>query len=232
MFASGGLRFYGDQGAGRPSGERPGRGSSESGEHDPFSLDLRTDPVLTRLYLDAEHRDGYRRDRDVFDAGITIEDNLSVLVDYRSGATMSYSLNAHAPWEGYTVAVNGTRGRAELSVVERASVGARDAIDPSVASERDSANTGRRAGDRLVVQRHWESAENVPIANGEGDHGGGDERLLAELFRGVADDPLRRSADWHDGWRSISVGIAGNRSLATGSPVDVVALGGEAGVAE
>ena len=34
-----------------------------------------------------------------------------VVVDYRGGATMTYSLNAHSPWEGYRVTVNGTRGR-------------------------------------------------------------------------------------------------------------------------
>ena len=65
---------------------------------------------------------GDLRDRDVFDEGITIEDNLALVVDYRNGATLSYSLNAHAPWEGYRVAVNGTLGRVELDVIERGAV--------------------------------------------------------------------------------------------------------------
>ncbi len=89
---------------------------------DPFALDLTADARLKALYLDNEHHDGYLRDRDVFDPGITIEDNLAVLVDYDSGATLSYSLNAHSPWEGYRVSVNGTEGRAELEVVERGAV--------------------------------------------------------------------------------------------------------------
>ncbi|MBY8853940.1 gfo/Idh/MocA family oxidoreductase, partial [Saccharothrix sp. MB29] len=90
-------------------------------------------------YLEAEPDDGYLRDRDVFSGGITTEDNLSVVVGYRSGASMSYSLNAHSPWEGYRVAVNGTAGRLELDVVERghvspvgaAGVVGRPVVDPS-----------------------------------------------------------------------------------------------------
>src|SRR6478735_3549347 len=57
------------------------------------------------------------------------------LVDYANGATLSYSLNAHAPWEGYRVAVNGTLGRVELDVVERGAVleseGLTPVLDPS-----------------------------------------------------------------------------------------------------
>ena len=121
VFASGGLRFYGaDNAAARGLGERPSRGTGVAG--DPFTLDLAADERLKELYLDNEHHDGYLRDRDVFDAGISIEDNLAALVDYDTGATMSYSLNAHAPWEGYRVTVNGTEGRAGVVVDERREV--------------------------------------------------------------------------------------------------------------
>ena len=135
VFASGGLRFYGaENAAARGLGERPSRGTGVTG--DPFALDLAADEHLKELYLDNEHHDGYLRDRDVFDAGITIEDNLAALVDYDTGATMSYSLNAHAPWEGYRVTVNGTEGRAELEVVERGAVligdDGRVVVDPSM----------------------------------------------------------------------------------------------------
>ena len=44
------------------------------------------------------------------------------MVEYQGGPRLSYSLNAHSPWEGYRVAINGTEGRAELEVVERAAV--------------------------------------------------------------------------------------------------------------
>lgn len=219
VFASGGLRFYGDQGGGAPSGPRPERGSVDAAAGDPFALDLRRDPVLSRLYLDAETNDGYIRDRDVFSPGITIEDTLSLVVDYQGGASMSYSLTASAPWEGYNVAITGTEGRVELNVVERAAVAAVDTIDPGTASEPAAYAGVRGDGQRLIVQRLWETARQVEIEDDGGDHGGGDSRMLRELFRGAGSDPLGRHAGYLDGLRSIAVGIAGNRSLATGAPV-------------
>lgn len=226
VFASGGLRFYGAENARRRGlGPRPERGSDDSPLRDAFSLDLRDDDTLRALYFEQEAHDGYLRDRDVFDSGISIEDNLSLVVDYSRGASMSYSLNAHAPWEGYTVAINGTRGRAELTVVERGAVlldaSGRPVIDPSARPEDVARDSGRPVGERLVVQRHFESAREVAIPEAVGGHGGGDLQLLADVFRGTEDDPLRRSASWFDGVCSVAVGLAGNRSLETGRAIPV-----------
>ncbi|MFC4140149.1 MULTISPECIES: Gfo/Idh/MocA family protein [unclassified Microbacterium] len=228
VYASGGLRFYGaENAAARGLGARPIRGTHE-GAHDAFELDLRDDERLKTLYLDAEQHDGYVRDLDVFSEGITIEDNLALIVDYASGATMSYSLNAHSPWEGYRVAVNGTLGRAELEVVERGAVlvddGLHPVVDPSALEAGDSTSL-RPHSERLLVQRHWQEAFEVPIVNSVGGHGGGDALLLSDVFVGPGDDPLARPADWTDGVQSIAVGIAGNRSLETGMPVLVADLG-------
>ena len=228
VFASGGLRFYGaENAAARGLGERPSRGTGATG--DPFALDLARDPHLKELYLDQEHHDGYLRDRDVFDAGITIEDNLAALVDYDTGATMSYSLNAHAPWEGYRVTVNGTEGRAELEVVERGAVligeDGRVVVDPSMHPGYSPEDEVRPDAERLVVQRHWEGARIVPIPEGIGSHGGGDAYLLQHVFGRVTDDqPLGRVAGYADGVKAVSVGIAGNLSLATGEPVRIADL--------
>ncbi|WP_258803325.1 Gfo/Idh/MocA family protein [Pseudarthrobacter sp. NS4] len=230
VFASGGLKFYGDKNAAeRGLGPRPERGTPAAdapatAEKDPFTLDLREDERLKALFLDNEHYDGYRRDQDVFTGGITIEDNLALVVEYQGGPRLSYSLNAHSPWEGYRVAVNGTEGRAELEVVERAAVTSstdkKTVVDPSATPiEEDDAI--RRNGERLVVQRHWEAAYEVPIVNGEGGHGGGDELLLSDLFNGPGEDPLGRPSGYLDGLRSVSVGIAGNRSLESSLPVRI-----------
>ena len=228
VFASGGLRFYGaENAAARGLADRPARGTHD-GERDPFELDLRGDARLTALYLDAEGHDGYLRDRDVFGEGISIEDNLALIVDYSGGATLSYSLNAHAPWEGYRVAVNGTEGRVELDVVERGAVlvgdGLHPVVDPS-ATDAGDASSIRPVGDRLVLQRHWTEAVEIPIEGGGEAHGGGDVLLLDDVFAGPVNDPLGRPADWTDGVRSIAVGIAGNQSLATGSAIRVADLG-------
>jgi predicted dehydrogenase len=233
VYASGALRFYGDHNAtDRGQGERPERGTGHRG--DPFSLDLRSDPRLDALYLQAEHYDGYRRDQDPFAPGVTIEDNLAVVVDYRRGATLTYSLNAHSPWEGYRVAVNGTAGRAELHVIERGFVGLDDdgnaVLDPSATPSRRQPDPLRPEGEHLLVQRHWQRAEDVPIPDGLSGHGGGDALLLDDLLdrdpRKQA-DPLGRAADYLDGLRAVAVGIAANRSLTTGSAVlvDELAFG-------
>ncbi|MGN9908271.1 Gfo/Idh/MocA family protein [Phytohabitans sp. LJ34] len=190
VFARGGLRFYGADNARR-------RGAAS----DPFELEITAE--LRELYKDGEHLDGYIRDRDVFSGGITIEDNLNVVVGYRGGASMSYTLHAHSPWEGYRVAVNGTAGRIELDVVER----------------------GRPRRSRVILQRHWEAAEEVPIPSGRGGHGGGDGMLLDDVFHGPNSDPLRRAAGYADGAASVLVGIAGNESLRTGEAVRVAEIG-------
>jgi predicted dehydrogenase len=224
VYARGGLRFYGaENAAARGVPDRPDRGTHD-GAHSPWEMDLRRDPRLKALYLDNESYDGYRRDQDVFGPGITTEDNLAVIVDYESGATLSYALNAHSPWEGYRIYFNGTEGRAELEVIERAAV-LTDAegnvvVDPSAQPE-SSVRTG---GQRLTLQRHWEAAQDVKIEEGEGGHGGGDALLLADVFRGAGEDWLERPSTWVDGVRSVAVGMAGNESLRTGLPVAVADL--------
>lgn len=230
VFASAGLRFYGDENARRRGmGERPERGTGAEG--DPFSLDLHSDPRLEALYLNAEHEDGYRRDQDPFAPGVTIYDNMSVLVDYSRGATMSYSLNAHSPWEGYRVTVNGTEGRAELEVVERGAVlldtEGNAVLDPSATPVEQQADQVRPERDRLVVQRHWQPAHEVEIPAGIGGHGGGDQIMLMDVFRAdlrLEEDPLGRAADWVDGVRAVAVGIAANESIATGNAVTIADL--------
>ena len=227
VYASGGLRFYGAENASaRGLGARTQRNTAAG---DPFVLDMAADEKLKALYLDNEHHDGYLRDRDVFDAGITIEDNLALLVDYDNGATMSYSLNAHSPWEGYRVMVNGTLGRAELEVVERGAVLIGEdgvvVVDPSATRVTVEGANLRPEGEHLLLQRHWEAAVEVPIPDGIGSHGGGDAYLLDHVFNRVTSDPLGRPAGYADGVKAVSVGIAGNRSLATESPVLIADLG-------
>ncbi|MGP9682292.1 Gfo/Idh/MocA family protein [Brachybacterium sp. AOP3-A1-3] len=226
VYARGGLRFYGqDNAAARGRAPLPERGTHD-GAHDPFELDLRSDERLEALYLRAEQHDGYQRDRSVFDAGITTEDNLTAIVDYVGGPVLTYALSAHSPWEGYRVAINGTAGRAELEVIERAEVIVEEEdghahVDPSAVAVTAPDAGVRERGERLVVQKHFEPAREVAIPEGVGGHGGGDALLLRDVFVGPAQDELGRPSDHRDGLRAISVGICGNESLATGLPIDV-----------
>ncbi|MBG0830209.1 Gfo/Idh/MocA family oxidoreductase [Planomonospora sp. ID67723] len=217
VYAQGDLRFYGAENAkARGLDPRPERGQGAPGlGTDPFILDISADPRLKRLYLDAEHEDGYIRDQDVFAEGVTIEDNMAVLVRYDNRAVLTYSLNAHAPYEGYRVVFNGTGGRIELEVCERAWTPPHAAIDPTAASKEHAAG----AWEKLTLHQHWQEAREIPIEQGEGGHGGGDRLLLDDVFRGPGDDPLARQAGYLDGIRSVMVGASANESIRTGRPV-------------
>jgi predicted dehydrogenase len=130
VYASGRLFFYGENGRRHGYARDYDRATGDAAAAgDPFALDLAGNPRLRELYLDAEAEDGYRRDQNVFAPGVTIEDDLSVLVRYDTGATMTYHLTAYAPWEGYRLMVNGSKGRLELEVVES------DHVSPSAAGE-------------------------------------------------------------------------------------------------
>jgi predicted dehydrogenase len=209
VFALGDLRFYGQENA-EQRGIRHfytrGTGHADEG---PFALDLSSDPELSNLYLQAEAEDGYLRDRSVFSDGISIEDDMAVLARYSTGATMSYHLVAYAPWEGYRVMVNGTEGRLELDVEERSYVSAGP----------DSAGRGE-GRTTLTLRRHWEKPQVLEVDGGEGaGHGGGDERMLADIFGPPSEDPLGRVAGPVDGAWAMLTGAAANQSFGTGQAV-------------
>jgi len=224
VFAIGDLRFYG-----RANAESRGitefytrtRGSKVA-ETDPFALKITEDKkVLMALYYNAEHEDGYFRDQSVFAEGITIEDTIGVLVRYKNYTLMTYSLNAHCPWEGYRMMFNGTKGRLEVNVVETPFVDV-GKEDFSVPGMRDLQYEDEQQVPEITFQPHWHKAKEVEYEKPrKGGHGGGDTRLLKDIFLGAVDDPLGRAAGYIDGVRSVLVGIAANESMRTGRPVNV-----------
>ncbi|MGW4992036.1 Gfo/Idh/MocA family protein [Streptomyces mirabilis] len=228
VYAQGGLFFYGDTAGRRRGLARPYTRAhgSPAARDDPFAVHLADSPALRALYLDAEHEDGYHRDQNVFGPGVTIEDDMAVLVRYASGATLTYHLTAYAPWEGYRVCFNGSKGRLELLVEE--STWSRPPVRTRTSGPvMHGAAVGDEAGrTELLLRRFWEPPQEVKVPTGEGGHGGGDVRMLADLFGERADgaDPLGRAADAVDGARSLVTGLAANRSFESGLPVRAQAL--------
>ncbi|MEV1145201.1 Gfo/Idh/MocA family oxidoreductase [Micromonospora sp. NPDC049799] len=225
VFAAGRLFFYGE--AGRRHGYARdydrAHGSPAAG-NDPFALRLSTHPRLRELYLDAEAEDGYHRDRNVFAPGVTIEDDMAVLARYSTGATMTYHLTAYAPYEGYRVMVNGSRGRLELEVVES------DHVSPTAAGAlKGSALHGDEAaretgGATLTLRPFWRPPVAVPVrGHTRQGHGGADARMTRVLL-GRETDPLGRAATARDGALALLTGLAANHSLTTGAPVRVADL--------
>ena len=213
VYAMGDLMFYG-----RENAEERGITKfydrvhgSENAKDDPFALVMEGNPQLEGLYLNAEKDDGYIRDQSVFGHNISIEDTMSVLVRYHSGAMMSYSLTAYSPIEGFRVVFTGTKGRMELSVSEAVYVN----------GQGHTSEEGATKGTKLTVYPMFDNSYEVEIPKADGGHGGGDPVLLNDLF-GIPDpDPLKRAASHIDGVTSIMTGICANKSIASGLPVRV-----------
>ncbi|WP_319757103.1 Gfo/Idh/MocA family oxidoreductase [uncultured Sphaerochaeta sp.] len=217
VFAYGDLNFYGQAAA-----EKRGVTQfyyrchgSEVAKHDPFAIDLESNPTLKGLYLDAEEESGYIRDRSVFSDDISIEDTMAALVRYKSGAMLSYSLNTYLPWEGFNVAINGSKGRIEYTALEK----------PYINAGGKQCDEGATVYHKVRVCPLLDTPYEVEVESREGGHGGGDPAMLDDIFlENPPHDPLFRSADHRDGIRSILTGIAANKSIASGLPVDVDAL--------
>ncbi|BCJ72474.1 dehydrogenase [Catellatospora sp. IY07-71] len=225
--AEGRLFLYGADGARHGYARDYARAhGSPAAQGDPFALHLADNPNLAELYLDAEAHDGYHRDVNVFAPGTDIEDDMAVLVRYASGATMSYHLTAYAPWEGYRIAFNGSRGRLELEIVESDHVapGVAGAVKGHSAALHGVEAAAEQGGVSLRLRRYWEPPVDVPVASYDRQgHGGADARMTGVLFNGDT-DPLHRSATALDGARSLLTGLAANASIASGRSVDVAAL--------
>ncbi|MFI6854010.1 Gfo/Idh/MocA family protein [Streptomyces sp. NPDC050416] len=227
-FGYGRLGFYG-----REAGERHGLRRDYDRAHgadraadDPFALDLAADGTLRALYLDAERDDGYLRDRNVFDGPITIEDDMSVLVRYARGATMTYHLTAYSPWEGYRVMFNGSAGRLELEVEESRWQQPLTRVTSAAGAVHGDTAAEHAGGARLTLRPLWRPPVDVPLMVAHEAHGGGDPRMLDALFGPVgptraADTAAanRPTATERDGALALAVGLAANRSFETGRPV-------------
>jgi predicted dehydrogenase len=216
VYAMGDLMFYGKENA-----EKRGvkdfyyrAHGSEVAKNDPFALHMDEKDGLKAMYLDAEKEDGYIRDQSVFGDGINIEDTLGVMVKYKNNAILTYSLNAYMPWEGFKVNFNGTKGRIQVSVVERTYVNGGG----------DSELEGALKQKSILVAPMFGDPYEVEIIEGEGGHGGGDPILLNDIFGVPEEDKFNRAASHVDGAMSILTGIAGNKSIATGMPVNIDTL--------
>ncbi len=187
----------------------------EVAEQCAFYLDLSSSPNLTARYQEAEGEDGYFRDQCVFSPEIDIWDTRAVLVSYQNSAMLSYSLYNYAPYEGYKVALVGTKGRIEQDVVEASYINGHDGKLVRRTTENNV---------RLEVFPLFGESYQVAVESSAGGHGGGDNRLLRDVFLDQGDDPLGRKAGGLDGAVSILTGIAARRSIEQGKKIDIAEL--------
>jgi len=215
VYAQGDLVYYGkenatERGDTQWTGYDRYTGRTEA-DGDPFQLNLEADPSMRALYRDAEEESGYIRDQNVFREGIDIEDTMSLIVKFRTNETLSYSLNAYSPREGFRAAISGDRGRIEYEEFHASHI-IKDGKEVAFSDEDCSAT--------LIVQKHFSEPYEVEIPHAEGGHGGADPLLQEQIFSPFSPfDPLMRSAGHEQGGASLLIGAAGNISMKTGQPV-------------
>lgn len=217
VYAVGGLNFYTPKTAERMGLHDRNERCLECPEAKkcPFYFNLRNYPDLVELYLQNEMHDGYHRDGCVFSADIDIQDTLHAIANFQNGVQMSYSLHAFMPWEGFVIAFNGTRGRLEHTRRETTYISGDGSIPGELLVE----------GTCTRVIPQFQSGYDVPIWKGEGGHGGGDPRMLDDLFNpNPKPDPYLRAADERSGAYSILTGISASRSMEWGRPVKIEQL--------
>jgi len=218
VFGFGRLAFYGRENAQKRGIEvKYDRYTGNDTANDPFAFKLDTDERTKALYLEPEKYDGYKRDRNVFGDNITIEDTMSVLVKYRTGAVLNYSLNAYLPREGFHIAFNGTKGRIEYTEAHASHIIAGQ-DDKELANE-------MKWESQIIVHPMFGKAYSVPIPKAEGGHGGGDPLIQEQIFSAnPPEEKLGRNAGHGQGAASILIGIAANKSFVSGQPVRISEL--------
>ncbi len=156
---------------------------------------------IKKLYYNAEHEDGYIRDRCCFAGEADICDNMTVSVLYTKGTILTYTLNLFSQREGYRISMQGETG----SLVHEYFY---DDNDPEI---------------HITLVPHKGVKEEITFSKDFSSHGGGDERMLADMFENTEDE-LGQHAKCFDGIASALIGIAANMSMEQEKAVDVKAL--------
>ncbi len=168
-----------------------------------FDLSKAVENDYVDLYLNCEDDGGYLRDKCVFSEEIDIEDNVSVSIKYKKGTVVSYTLTAHTPYEGAKIVFNGTKARAEFSVIHGGGI------------------YGGAVSNELKIFLPTGEVQTIVIPRKEGTHGGSDNLIRDAIFRGVAEDALGQAADTRAGGMSAGIGMAANISMAEGRSVRI-----------
>ncbi|MBC7367610.1 MAG: Gfo/Idh/MocA family oxidoreductase [Undibacterium sp.] len=220
VFAQGQLVFYGRANAlARGDGALAAypRYTDADCATDPFRFSLRDAGVMEALYLNAEADSAYVRDQNVFREDIDIHDQMSVLVRYRTGQLLNYSLVGFSPREGMRVTFNGDRGRLEYYEFIRAPVLGR--LHPASVQANDQPD------HRIRVFPHFATEYEVTVAPHAGGHGGADPQLAEQIFSPQPPaDSHRRNAGPEQGAASALVGIAANASIRSGEAINLLDL--------
>jgi predicted dehydrogenase len=197
-----------------------------------FYTDINVKPTdFEKLSLELGYRvtgvRDYIRDYCPFGPEVDIYDTHSLVVEYRRGGFLNYSLCAGSPFEGWNLAINGRTGRLETQITDaKPARGWQKRHKIMTPEDKLLDKPGYRIVDwpadySIFVMPHEGNAYEVDVPNVAEGHGGGDFKLFDGVFRSATppDDPLCQFARVRDGAFSVGIGDAANRSAASGKPV-------------
>jgi len=199
VFAFGDLKVYGRNGKIRGKNCRECSFKNEC----EFYKDISDDAYASKFFTPVEHLDGYNKDNCVFAEDIDIYDTMSVNVKYNRGVLLSYSLNAHSPYEGWRVSINGTKGRIEAEEIHSGML-----------------KLGVKT-QKIKIFSEDDSLKTIEIPIDFSGHGGGDQRLLKMLFEEGVPDPLGHMAGSRAGAASLMIGACANISIKEKKMIDI-----------
>jgi len=203
VFAYGSLDFYGQKNS--PISHSHCRPCPHKTECK-FYWDITKDQGAMELYVQNEKHDGYLRDGCVFRKEVDIYDTMAVQYKYANGVPVNYSLTAFSPYEGYRVAINGTKGRLDAWI-------------------KSSMPTGVPPFQEITITNLFGNVNTIQVIPQEGGHGGSDPRLKDKIFRYADEsDQFRQSAGSRDGAMSALIGIAARKSIETGKIIKIADL--------
>ena len=224
VFSYGALNYYGPGAEMNPEKEN-GRHCETCSVRTQCAYEMRWQP-RRRAGPDAEPQDdhlgtvkkrgkvpgsytNYRPDMCIFDSEIDIEDTYTAAIKYDKGTLVSYSVNYSLPYEGYRLAINGTRGRIETTEYHM------PARVPFPTPTQTIEYFPLFAGAR----------ETIHVLQGKGGHAGGDPLILEDLFlRSAPDRPYEILAGAKAGALAVAVGEAVFRSCREGRPIKIAEL--------
>ena len=189
----------------------------------------RTEKLSQELGYRVKGVRNYVNDACPFGPEVDIPDTMSVQVRYRNGGLLNYSLNASVPYEGWNLAINGTKGRLESKITDnKPSPGWQERFqitgpDGRVLKGKGYAVTDWPAEYGVHVMPHDGDDYEVRLPNIAEGHGGGDwkifEAALADRY--PESDALSVFANAVSGAFSTAIGAAANESMSSGVPVDL-----------
>lgn len=218
VFAYGDLEFYGTNGPFRGDKCR----TCEHKEQCDFYWDITKDKHMMDLYVAHEHEDGYIRDNCLFRDEINIYDKMSAQVKYANNTVLNYSLTTYSPYEGWRVALNGTKGRIEAW--QDIPYFKTETVDEAEkhAKEMDQTGKDEMTYEPIILHKLWKDHETLQVALEKSGHGGGDKRLHDKIFKNPeTEDEYGRTAGVRDGAMSILIGIGARRSIESGKPIKI-----------